>query len=180
MVYVFLATGFEEIEAIAPIDILRRGGVDVKTVGIADTVVSGAHSVGIKADILLSDLVLDDTLEGVLLPGGMPGTVNLELAAGVIEAVKFASERGKLVAAICAASTILGKMGLLNGRKATCYPGLEQKLEGAEYTGELAVTDGNFVTGKGPGAAVEFGLAALAYIKGKDVADEVRAALQCK
>ena len=94
--------------------------------------------------------------------------------------MKFAAGRGKLVAAICAASTVLGKMGLLQGRRATCYPGLEQKLEGAEYTGELAVTDGNFVTGKGPGASVEFGLALLAYLKGKDVAAEVRDALKCK
>ncbi|GHU45646.1 thiazole biosynthesis protein ThiJ [Clostridia bacterium] len=174
MVYVFLATGFEETEAVAPIDILRRGGVSVKTVGVADVLVSGSHSITFKTDLLLSDLVLDDELEGVFLPGGMPGTLNLELSAGVTEAVKFAAAQGKLVSAICAAPSVVGKLGLLDGRKATCHPGFEQHLLGAEYLDVPTVTDGNFVTGRGPGSAQQFGLAVLAYLKGEEAANTVR------
>ena len=134
MFYVFLAEGFEETEALAPVDVMRRAKLDVKTVGVTGECVTSSHGVPVKADITIDNIDLDD-VQGVVLPGGMPGTLNLEANEKVLEAVKYSCENGKIVAAICAAPSILGHLGILDGKKATCFPGFEKELKGADYTG---------------------------------------------
>ena len=124
MVYMFLADGFEEVEAMAPLDLLRRGGIEVKTVGVTGEYVTGSHNITIKADIL-PEAVEYEKLDCVILPGGLPGTTNLEKDDRVQAAIDFANEKKKLICAICAAPSILGNKGLLKGEKATCYPGFE-------------------------------------------------------
>lgn len=178
MFYVFLADGFEEVEALAPVDVMRRAKLDVKTVGVTGSEVTGAHDITVKADIALSDVQADD-IEGVILPGGMPGTLNLEKSQGVIDAVKYAYENGKIIAAICAAPSIIGNLGYLEGRKATCFPGFEGKLSGAEYTAAHTETDGNVITAKGAGCAVEFGHAIVSKALSKEAADKVIGDMQC-
>ncbi|MBO7520366.1 MAG: DJ-1/PfpI family protein [Clostridia bacterium] len=173
MVYVFLAEGFEEVEALAPVDILRRGGVEVKTVGVAGKTVKGSHGIPVLSDIT-EDEVDFGNIEGVILPGGMPGTLNLEKSDTVISALKFAADKGRLIGAICAAPSILGKAGLLGGRRATCFPGFEKYLTGAVFCDEPAVKDGNIITSYGAGAAFDFGFLLLAALKGKAAADELK------
>lgn len=178
MVYVFLANGFEEVEALAPVDLLRRGGVEVKTVGISGREVTGAHGITVIADITADEA---DTagLEGVVLPGGMPGTLNLEKSETVKRFLKFAAENGLLTGAICAAPSVLGHLGLLRGKRATCFSGFEPELEGATLVEDIpAVTDGNTVTARGAGAAIDFGLALLAVLKGKQAAEDMRKAFR--
>ena len=133
MFYVFLAEGFEETEALAPVDVMRRAKLDVKTVGVTGECVTSSHGVPVKADITIDNIDLDDD-QGVVLPGGMPGTLNLEANEKVLEAVKYSCENGKIVAAICAAPSILGHLGILDGKKATCFPGFENELTGAVET----------------------------------------------
>lgn len=178
MIYVFLANGFEETEAIAPIDILRRSGADVKTVGIGGKAVTSSHNVTVLADLEENELTTDG-LEAVILPGGMPGTLNLEASKTVQSCIDYAAENGLVLGAICAAPSVLGHKGLLEGKKATCFPGFEKDLLGAKVTDLPAVTDGNIITGKGAGAAVEFGLALSAKLCGEQTADKVRKSMQC-
>ncbi len=179
MVYVFLANGFEEVEALTPVDILRRGGVEVKTVGIGGKTVTGSHGIPVTAD-LTEDEIDYTALSGVVLPGGMPGTKNLDASETVKTALVAADEQGALIAAICAAPSVLGHAGLLRGKRATCFPGFESELDGATVCTDLAVTDGNVVTGKGAGAALPFALAVLAVLKGDAEAAKVQSTLQCK
>ena len=167
MIYVFLADGFEETEAIAPIDILKRFGKEVVTVGIGGGKITGAHGITVIADITDSDVIMTDKVEMIVLPGGMPGTLNLEKSPVAI-------------GAICAAPSIIGKLGLLKGKKATCFPGFEQFLEGAMFTGDLVNIDDNIVTAKGAGAAVEFGLALGALLCGEGKAEKTAKSLQCR
>jgi 4-methyl-5(b-hydroxyethyl)-thiazole monophosphate biosynthesis len=178
MVYVFLADGFEEIEAISPIDILRRGGVAVKTVGVTGKVVTGSHGIPVTADIVPDEIKLDDTLQMAVLPGGLPGANNLQDSATVKNAVRFAYEQKRFVAAICAAPKILGAMGIVNGRKATCFPGFETELKGAEITGDYVVRDGSIITAKGAGAASDFGFELLAALTSQGNSDKIRASMQ--
>ena len=131
MVYCFLANGFEEVEAIAPIDMLRRAGVEVKTVGVGGDVIDGRHGIKVIPDADVKDIILDDTLEAVILPGGLPGATNLEESTDVQKAIDFAVSNNKLVCAICAAPQILGHKGLLDGKEAIAYPGFEDELKGA-------------------------------------------------
>ena len=145
MIYVFLADGFEETEAIAPIDILKRFGKEVVTVGIGGGKITGAHAVTVIADITDSDVIMTDKVEMIVLPGGMPGTLNLEKSPVVQAAIKFCVDNKKAIGAICAAPSIIGKLGLLKGKKATCFPGFEQFLEGAMFTGDLVNIDDNIV-----------------------------------
>lgn len=180
MVYVFLADGFEETEALAPVDILRRCGVEVVTVGVGGTEITGSHKITVKADITDSE-VTTDNIDAVVLPGGMPGTLNLEKSAIVKASVEYCVQNDLPVCAICAAPSILGHMGILRGKKATCFPGFEQELDGAEVQQDkLAVTDGKIITGKGAGAAIEFGLQIATLLVGKEISDKTRAALQCE
>ncbi len=178
MFYLFLADGFEETEALATLDVMRRAKLEVKTVGVTDEYVTGSHNIMVKADIT-PDEICFDCIEGAVLPGGMPGTLNLEKSGKVIECVKYCYENGKIVSAICAAPSILGHLGMLNGRKATCSPGFETELTGAEYTAKHTETDGKVVTAKGAGCAIEFGYAIVSLAKSKEVADKVIEEMQC-
>lgn len=179
MIYVFLADGFEEIEALVPVDMLRRAGAEVKTVGVTGKTVTSSHKVPVTADITKSEIKLDNSLELVILPGGMPGSNNLEADETVQKAIDYCADNGVYISAICAAPKILGHKGLLKGRKATCFPGFENDLIGAELTGFPAVTDGKFITGKGAGAAFAFGAELIKALYGKDKADSICKQMQC-
>lgn len=179
MIYVFLADGFEEVEALTPVDMLRRAGAQVMTVGVSGKTVTSSHKVPVTADITKSEISLDSSLELIVLPGGMPGSNNLEADETVQNAIDYAVSNGKYVSAICAAPKILGHKGLLKGRKATCFPGFEEDLIGAELTGLPAVTDGKFITGKGAGAAFAFGAELIKALYGADKADEICKKMQC-
>ena len=180
MVYCFLADGFEEVEAISPVDMLRRAGVEVKTVGVTGDIVSSSHNIRVVPDISLSDVVLDENLEAVILPGGLPGATNLEESAEVQKAIDFANENGKYICAICAAPQILGHKGLLKGKEAIAYPGFETELEGAKISEEYVVLDGNIITAKGAGVATEFGLKIVSALVGEDTAEKIGKAIQMK
>lgn len=180
MIYVFLADGFEEVEALAPVDILRRCGANVVTVGIGGSEITGSHGITVKTEIDDSQ-VTTDNMEAVILPGGMPGTLNLEKSPVVRSSINYCAQNDLPICAICAAPSILGHMGLLRGRKTVCFPGFEQELDGAEVLkGVLTVTDGKIVTGKGAGAAIEFGLNIAALIMGEKLSEKTRMALQCR
>ena len=178
-VYLFLATGFEETEAITPLDLCRRAGIECVTVGVGARRIVGSHGIEITADITDDDLNSTDA-DGVILPGGMPGTLNLEASKTVINTVTEVYSRGGLVAAICAAPKILGGLGMLSGRRATSYPGFEEYLTDAEHEGDRCVTDGNTVTAKGAGAATEFGLAIVKYFCGEEKAESLATAFIAK
>ena len=178
MVYLFLANGFEECEALAPLDVLRRGGVQVTTVGVGGEYITGAHNITIKADISDKDIILNDNLEAVILPGGMPGTTNLENNEIVKKAIIFADTNNKIVCAICAAPKILGNMGLLKGKNATCFPGFEVELKGAVLSSDFVVKDGNIITAKGAGVAFEFGFEILSVLKDADTSKKLKSQMQ--
>lgn len=179
MIYCFLASGFEEIEALAAVDILRRAELDVKTVGVGSKTVVGSHGIAVTAD--LQDREVDPAdMQAIILPGGMPGTLNLGKSPVVQESVAFCAANGLLIGAICAAPSVLGQLGVLKGKKATCFPGFETQLNCAEFTGDLVTVDGNIVTARGMGASIEFGLALLEKIEGTQRAELMRASLQCR
>ena len=178
MVYVFLAEGFEEMEALAPIDVLRRAGVEVTTVGVGAKLIYGAHGVGFTADSDGEDLDFSD-VDCIVLPGGMPGTTNLDSSPMVETCLKKAAENNALIAAICAAPSVLGHKGLLKGNKATCFPGFEEELLGAVHTGNPVEQDGKIITARGAGVALVFALALVAELKGEAAAKELRESLQC-
>lgn len=168
-----LAEGFEEIEALMPVDVLRRGGVDVSTVSItSERAVKGAHGVTVEADMTFDEADFDGA-DMVLLPGGMPGAANLDVHSGVRNVLIDYANKGKRIGAICAAPMVLGRLGLLKGRNATCYPGFEKYLEGATTNSELFVIDGNIITGKGPAAAFDYSLAILSLLCGDQTAEQV-------
>ena len=176
MIDIFLAEGFEEIEALCPLDIMRRAGLEVRTVGIGEKLIRGAHGIAVEADITDSEYVYSSP-EMVVLPGGMPGTLNLAASEIVTDAVKRAHADQKYIAAICAAPSILGEMGLLQGKEAICYPGFEDKLTGATISKSRVVRDGNTVTAAGMGVALELGLEIVAMLCGKQKAEELRHAV---
>ena len=180
MIYIFLADGFEEIEALCPLDILRRARLDVTTVGVGDKLdIVGAHGIKVTSDI--KDTEFCDTAPSlVILPGGMPGTKNLEASATVRKAIDSAVSNDAFIAAICAAPSILGKMELLQGKEATCFPGFEDSLKGAILTDKKVVRDGKIITAAGMGVALEFGLAIVEALLGKDSADAIAAQIQMK
>ena len=173
----FLATGFEEIEAIATLDVLRRSGLDVKSVSITeDYLVTGAHGISVQADSLFKDIDLLD-VDMLILPGGMPGTKNLNADNRVKEALMAHAQRGKQLAAICAAPMILGQLGLLEGKEATCYPGNETYLKGAILSDYMVVEDGNILTASGPSVALDFALQIIQFYLGDEKTEEVSKAL---
>ena len=178
MIYMFLANGFEEIEALMPLDLMRRAGLDVKTVGVGSLDITGSHGITVKADMLDSDFS-DNSPECVILPGGMPGTKNLDASPVVHKALDSALENNALICAICAAPMILGKRGILRGKKATCFPGFEEYLEGATVGGR-AVRDGQVITAVGMGAALEFGIEIVAALKSREDADKLSSAVLAK
>lgn len=178
MIYVFLANGFEEIEALAVVDILRRAELDVVTVGVGEDFVIGSHQIPVATDIREKDLVLDEKVDAIVLPGGMPGTLNLEKSAIVQKAIDWAIENDKLICAICAAPSILGHKGLLGGKNATCFPGFEEELFGATISKEFVVKDGNIITAKGMGSAIEFGLQIAQILTNPLEVKKIKASLQ--
>ncbi len=173
MIYVFLADGFEECEALAPVDVLRRADFNVVTVGVGGQTVTGAHSIPVLADITEENAVFD-ALEAVILPGGMPGTLNLEKSETVQKFIDYAADNNLIIGAICAAPSILGHKNLLNGKKATCFTGFEKELIGAEALDIPCVTDGNIVTAYGAGAAFDFSFAVLAALTDEQTADNLK------
>ena len=177
MLYLFLANGFEECEALAPLDILRRANIEVKTVGIGSNIIVGAHNISIMCDTINKDLNLDK-LEGIILPGGMPGTLNLEADSTVQNAIDYCANNNLLISAICAAPQILGHKGLLNGKNATCFPGFEDELKGATLSNQKVVTDGNIITARGAGVAFQFGFEILKYLTDNNTAENLKKVMQ--
>ena len=177
-VYLFLADGFETVEALAPVDVMRRAGIEVVTVSIMErAAVVSAQGVTVVADALYGDVSLADA-DALVLPGGGVGTDNLSAHQPLREALKEAHSAGVLVAAICAAPMVLGRIGILEGRKATCYPGCEGDLFGAEYTAAAVQEDGNIITGCGPGVSFDFGFAIVGRLCGESMVATLRAQMQ--
>jgi len=180
MVYMFLAEGFEEVEALCPLDLLRRAGVNVMTVGVGAKVVRGSHGIEVIADITTYEaekLLSKNPAQMVILPGGMPGSLNLQADETVNKFIDYAVKNDAYLAAICAAPMILGELGLLDGKEAICYPGFEDKLHGAVISQSSVASDGKFITGKGMGVALDFGLALVTALVSAEKANELRAAV---
>jgi len=179
-VFIFLAEGFEETEAVATMDVMLRGELDVTSVSITgNLLVTGAHGIAVNADTLFEEANLSSG-DMLVLPGGMPGASNLNAHAGLKGALEQYAASGKKIAAICAAPLVFGGMGLLQGKKATAYPGFESTLKGATYVNSPVVKDGNIITGRGPGFAFQFGLAIIEELQGKTKAGEVAEGLLLK
>ena len=173
MVYVLLGTGFEETEAITPIDLLRRSGAEVLTVGISGKTVYGGHGIGVEADITIEQLE-PEKADMIVLPGGLGGVASIQGCQQALDAVKFMYEQGRFVAAICAAPTILAQLHITDGKQAVCYPGCETQMGNARMRTDLAcVTDGKVITAASAGCAVPFGLALIEALKGKEAADKI-------
>ena len=173
-VYIFLAEGYEEIETLTVVDLLRRAGIDIQMVSITgEKMVRGAHGINVEADVLYEEVNIKEA-DMLVLPGGMPGTKNLMAHGELVSHLKQFHEEGKPVAAICAAPMILGENGILEGKKAVCYPGFESNLKGATVLKEEAVTDGNVITSRGLGTAIEFAGAIITYFEGEEKAKEIK------
>lgn len=180
MIYMFLANGFEETEAIATADVLIRAGLKLKTVGIPNKNITGTHGIEVICDLCEKDISTKDTLKAIVLPGGMPGTNNLQSSETVREYIDFAFRNDILICAICAAPKILGEMGLLKGKRAVCYPGYESELKGALVQNMSVCTDGNIITAKGAGVAIDFGLEIVKQLTSEEKSISIRESMQCK
>ena len=173
MVYMLLGTGFEETEAIAPLDLMRRAGIEVKTVGINGKVVYGGHGIGVEADISLEEMNLD-RMEMIVLPGGLGGVASIRASEAAMNASRYAYATGKFTAAICAGPTILAELGITDGKQATCYPSCETAMGSANTVANAAaVRDGNVITGTSAGCAVPFGLELIRALKGDEEAQRI-------
>lgn len=174
MVYMLLGTGFEETEAVAPLDLLRRAGVQVLTVGINGKHIAGSHGIVVEADITIGEMDLTN-MEMIIIPGGLGGVASLRASEAALAALRFGWENGKYVAAICAGPTILADLGITDGLRATCYPGHEKYMGSAKMQENAAVvTDGKLITGTSAGCAIPFGLALVEALKGKEAAEAVK------
>ena len=174
MIYMLLGTGFEETEAIAPLDLLRRAGLEIQTVGLNGKIITGSHGIGVEADITIDQIDLT-RLDMVILPGGLGGVASIRACDKAMDTIRFAYENDKYTAAICAGPTVLADLGIVDGKKATCYPGCEGQMGSAIMVGAAAVTDGKLITGTSAGCAVPFGLALIAALKGQAEADRIAA-----
>ncbi|MDY2558514.1 MAG: DJ-1 family glyoxalase III [Candidatus Faecousia sp.] len=173
MVYVLLGTGFEEMEAIAPIDLLRRAGIEVKTVGVTGKTVYGSHGIGVVADILPEDMELD-AMEMIVLPGGLGGIASTRASKPALDALRYGWDQGRFVAAICAGPTVLADLGITDGRNATCYPGCEGQMGSANMQpGAAAVRDGKLITGTSAGCAIPFALELIRALRGEEKAQAI-------
>lgn len=179
MYYLFLANGFEETEAFAPLDILRRADIEIYTVGVGGKVITGAHNIPVVADVVDCEIAPDSDCEGIILPGGMPGTLGLEKSKSVQSFIDYCAENNLLIGAICAAPSILGHKGLLEGKKAVCFPGFEEQLLGATVLNDAVTRDKNIITACGAGAALKFGFELVRYISGDDAAEHYKGAMLC-
>lgn len=177
MVYLFMANGFEECEALVPLDILRRANIEVKTVGIGGNTITGSHGISVNCDTVNKDLSFVD-LKGIILPGGLPGATNLEADKTVQTAIDYCAENSLLISAICAAPQILGHKGLLKGKNAVCFPGFEKELTGAHIVNQKVVQDGNYITAWGAGAAFEFGFKILEHLTDNQTAQNLQRAMK--
>ena len=177
MLYLFLADGFEETEALVPLDCIRRAGIPIMTVGVGTLQPTGTRGVTVISDISSDEIDLTDC-DGILLPGGMPGTENLFRDAAVTDALTFCAENGLLVASICAAPSIPGRLGFLREKKAVCFPGFEAQLKGAVIAESAVITDGNFITAKGAGCVFPFAHAIITYLGSAAAADTVLQQMQ--
>lgn len=173
MVYMLLGTGFEETEAVAPLDLLRRAGVSVQTVGLNGKTVYGSHGIGIETDIEIGQMDLTD-LEMIVIPGGLGGVASIRACKEAMNALKFAADNDKFVGAICAGPTVLADLGITDGKKATCFPGCEDGMgSAAVLEGKAAVRDGRIITGTSAGCAIPFGLALIEALMGADTAADI-------
>ena len=177
MLYMFFAPGFEEMEAVGTLDLIRRAEIEVKSVGIGGKVITGSHGIPVVCDLEDSELSLAGT-SGIVLPGGMPGTLNLEKSEVVRTAIDYCIERGLFICAICAAPSILGRAGLLAGKRFTCFPGFEQLAQGGEYTSARVERDDKLITAKGPGCTIPFALEIIRAVAGDGPAHKVEVNLQ--
>ncbi len=178
MIYLFLAEGFEEVEAVTPVDLLRRAGAEVRTVGVGGRRVTGSHHIEVAADLTENEVSLEE-MEMMILPGGMPGTKNLEKSPMVRACLNYCAQNGKWIAAICAAPSILGHFGLLKGHKAVCFPGFEKELGAAEVLKDPVCVSGKIVTARGAGVAVKFGLTLVEELFGGERSRKIRESIQC-
>lgn len=180
MIAVLFATGFEEVEAIAPVDVLRRAGCKVVLAGVDGPVVTGSHGVSVQMDCRIDDILDAKDLEAVVLPGGLPGTTNLEASPQVQALLDACRESGKLIGAICAAPSILAHKGFLKGVEATSFPSFQKDLEegGARLSEDYVVRDGQFITGRGMGVATDFGLALAEALVSREAAEKIRGSIQ--
>lgn len=179
MIYVFLAKGFEEIEALTVVDFLRRAELEVFTVGIGSKIVTGSHNIPVFCDLDESEVSPIDEIDAIVLPGGMPGTLNLESNKTVNDFIDFCSKNDKLICAICAAPSILGHKGLLKGYTACCFPGFEEELEGANISDDFVCVDRKIITAKGMGSAISFSQAITRQLADDYTAERIKASLQC-
>ena len=177
MVYVLLGTGFEETEAIVPVDLLRRANIPTLTVALEDRVVCGGHGIRVEADITLDEMDLTQ-MDMIVLPGGLGGVASIRRCAAAMDAIGFAWENNKFVAAICAGPTVLADLGITDGKDATCYPGCEEKMGSANIIPNAAcIRHGNIITGTSAGCATAFGLQLVCALKGQSMADEIAKAI---
>lgn len=174
----FMAAGCEEVEALSVVDVLRRSGIETLLVSVSDSYeVISSHNINIKADVLIDDLDFD-TVDMLFLPGGIPGTPNLRNTQVLCDNIIKFNEQGKLLAAVCAAPSVFGELGILNGKKATCYPGFEDKLVGATVVSDRVVTDGNITTSRGLGTSLELGFRLVEILKDKQTAEDLMRKVQ--
>lgn len=178
MLYMFFAEGFEEVEAIAALDVIRRAGIDIKTVGVDSDTVKGSHNITVICDTTTDKITYDENIAGIILPGGMPGTTNLMNNNVVDRFIDLCYENNKLICAICAAPMILGRKGLLVGREAVCFPGFEDELKGAFISEKYVCNSNKIITAKGMGSAIKFGLEIVAEFTDRDMSDKLFSTLQ--
>lgn len=173
MVYVLLGTGFEEVEAIAPVDLMRRAGIEVQTVGITGKTVAGSHKIPVEADILPENMDLE-SMDMIVLPGGLGGVASARASQAALDALRWGWEHDRFVAAICAGPTVLADLGIPDGKKATCFPGCEGQMGKADMVpGVAALRDGKLITGTSAGCAIPFALELIKVLKGSEAADKV-------
>lgn len=173
MVYVLLGTGFEEVEAIAPVDLMRRAGIEVQTVGITGKTVTGSHKIPVEADILPENMDLE-SMDMIVLPGGLGGVASARASQAALDALRWGWEHDRFVAAICAGPTVLADLGIPDGKKATCFPGCEGQMGKADMVpGVAAIRDGKLITGTSAGCAIPFALELIKALKGSEAADKV-------
>lgn len=173
MVYVLLGTGFEEVEAIVPVDLMRRAGIEVQTVGITGKTVAGSHKIPVEADILPENMDLE-SMDMIVLPGGLGGVASARASQAALDALRWGWEHDRFVAAICAGPTVLADLGIPDGKKATCFPGCEGQMGKADMVpGVAALRDGKLITGTSAGCAIPFALELIKALKGSEAADKV-------
>lgn len=179
MLYMFFADGFEEVEAIATLDVIRRAGIEIMSVGVESEVVTGSHNISVVCDTTTDKINFDDSVCGIILPGGMPGTTNLMNNGIVNSFIDLCRVNNKLICAICAAPMILGRKGLLKGLEAVCFPGFENELEGAIISDKFVCNSDKIITAKGMGSAIDFGLEIVSEITDRNTSEKLRLTLQC-